>query len=139
MNHFYASIAAGKDQNPPVLNELSHVDFVASSYFNSESHQSISHINSSMSKCNFNLKPIEIKDMTYAIKELNPKKATGFDGLSPKILAIACPVITQPLTYIFISCISNSYFPDLCKLADVRPVFKKADPLLKKIIAQLVF
>ena len=73
--------------------------------------------------------------MTSAIKQWNTKKATGFDGLSPKILAIACHVITQPLTYIFNSCISNSYFPDLYKLADVRHVFKKADPLLKKLYA----
>ena len=75
--------------------------------------------------------------MTFAIKQLNPKKATA---LSLKILAIACSVITQPLTYIFNYCIPNSYFPDLCKLADVRPVFKKADPLLKKkIIGHLAF
>ena len=95
------SIAAniGKNQNPPVFNDLSHVDFVASSidqydHFNNESHQSISHINNSMAKCNFNFKNIQVRDMTSAINQLNPKKATGFDGLSPKILEIACPVIT---------------------------------------------
>ena len=84
------SIAAniGKDQNPPVFNDLSHVDFVASSidHFNSESNQSISHINNSMAKFTFYFKHIEVQDMTSAIKQLNNKKATGFDGLLQYLL-----------------------------------------------------
>ena len=84
-NGMNASLAAniGKDQSPPVFNDRSHIDFVASSidHFNSESHQSIFHINNSMAKCNFNFKHIEVKDITCAIKQLNPKKATGFDLL----------------------------------------------------------
>ena len=54
MNDFYAYITTniGNYQNSPVFNDLSHVYFVASSidHFNSESHQSIFHINNSMIK-----------------------------------------------------------------------------------------
>ena len=50
----------------------------------------------------------------------------SFEKMKPQL----CFFLKKP--FLVNSCISNSYFPDLCKLADVRPVFKKADPLLKK-------
>ena len=37
----------------------------------------------------------------------------------------------RPLTIIFNNCVNMSVFPALCKQADVSPIYKKADPLLK--------
>ena len=76
--------------------------------------------------------------MTSAIKQMNPKKATGFDGLPPQILATACPFVTQPLTYICNSCISNRYFPDSVSL-QMSHLFLKRLTIVSKITGQSVF
>ena len=70
--------------------------------------------------------------MARAINNLDPCKATGCDGISAKLLILSQAIITPHLTSIFNTCIDTGTFPDLCKLADVKPIFKKADPLVKK-------
>ena len=136
MNEHYAHIATniGQDQNPPDFQDSSAADFVSKStlHYNQTSHLSIQLINKESAKCNFSFSEIDSNIMSNAIKSLNPKKATGFDGILAKFLMMACPILCYPLTKIFNACIKHSTFPDICKSADIRPIFKKADPLLKK-------
>ena len=61
--------------------------------------------------------------MAKAINNLDPCKATGCDGISAKLLILAQSIITPHLTSIFNTCIDTGTFPDLCKLADVKPIF----------------
>ena len=70
--------------------------------------------------------------MAKAINNLDPCKATGCDGISAKQIILAQYIITPHLTSIFNTCIDTGTFPDLCKLADVKAIFKKDDPLVKK-------
>ena len=66
------------------------------------------------------------------IHSLDKSKATGYDGLSVKILKIASPVLVLPLTNLFNKCIITSEFPKQLKRANVSPLFKKDNPLVKK-------
>ena len=66
-----------------------------------------------------------------AIKRLNPKKATGFDQIPPKLVKIAGPVIAPVLVNLINASILANYFPDELKVASVVPVFKKDDRLSK--------
>ena len=53
--------------------------------------------------------------------------ATGYDGLSVKMLKLAEPVISKPLTKLINKSIENSQFPSNFKIAQVAPIKKKKE------------
>ena len=53
------------------------------------------------------------------VRNLNPKKATTYKNIPPKILKSNSDVCVEPLTKIFNDCIENPSFPDELKCADV--------------------
>ena len=59
------------------------------------------------------------------IYKLNAKKATGHDGLSPKILKLSAAVLATPLTNLFNYCIRTSTLPSHWKMSNVTPIHKK--------------
>ena len=56
--------------------------------------------------------------------------AVGFDGISVRVIAMACPFIAEYITHIINYCIRGSVFPTAWKLAAVRPVAKSGNPTL---------
>ena len=78
--------------------------------------------------------------VTKQINKLNVKKATGHDGISPKILKMAQYEITNQITKLVNKSIDSSIFPADLKAAQVSPLYKKKITLSKKeIIDQSVF
>ena len=65
------------------------------------------------------------------IIKINVKQATGIDGISPKLLHFAKPIIVKPLTDIVNLSISTSTFSDCLKEAQVAPIHKKNNVLEK--------
>ena len=61
------------------------------------------------------------------LKSLDTTKATGPDGISPKLLYEAGYSIVPSLTKLFNLCLTNSKFPSMWKLANVLPLRKKGD------------
>ena len=61
------------------------------------------------------------------IWNLNPNKATGFDGISGHMLLLCDESVVLPLKIIFQSILSTSIYPNMWKLANVTPNFKKGD------------
>ena len=61
------------------------------------------------------------------IKELNPKKATGYDAIPPKILKDSVRIIKEPLTQLFNTSVNETFFPCDLKYANVTPTYKKDD------------
>ena len=53
------------------------------------------------------------------------------NNIPPKILRQSAEVTSNTLQLLFNKAISNTEFPEIVKLADVTPVFKKKDPLDK--------
>ena len=90
-----------------------------------ENHPSIKTI---IDNCNIegSLSFNEITDVLVEkqINKINVNKATGFDGVSVKILKIAKPVIVKPITKLINMSIRNSDFPDDLKEAQVVPLHK---------------
>ena len=78
-----------------------------------------------------NFKPVSSNFVSKQINKLNIKKATGYDGISPKILQLSMPCIVEPITFFINKCIDVSIFPDKLKTAQVRPLFKKNNILEK--------
>ena len=66
-----------------------------------ESHPSVSKIKRNQNETlNFDFPTAEVEDINKIIKSLNPRKATGSDGVSVKILKIARNIIDSHLKQI---------------------------------------
>ena len=61
------------------------------------------------------------------IRHLNPNKATGSDGISGHMLLLCDDSVVLPLKLIFQNILKSSKHPDIWKVANVTPIFKKDD------------
>ena len=59
------------------------------------------------------------------IRNINPNKATGSDGISGQMLLLCDDSVILPLKIIFRNILLTSTYPDIWKLANVTPIFKK--------------
>ena len=73
------------------------------------------------------------------IRNINPNKATGSDGISGQMLPLCDDSVILPLKIIFSNILLTSTYPDIWKLANVTPTFKKGDKQLIKTIGQYLF
>ena len=70
---------------------------------------------------------IQCDQIISLIRNLNPNKATGSDGISGQMLLLCDNSVVLPLKIIFQSILVTSTCPDMRKLANVTPIFKKGD------------
>ena len=93
-----------------------------------ENHTSVSKIKRNQNETlNFDFPTAEVEDINKIIKSLNPRKATGPDGIPVKILKITRNVIDSHLTNIVNRDIKENKFLEDAKTALVRPLHKKND------------
>ena len=71
-------------------------------------------------------------DILSLIRKLNPNKASGSDGISGQMLKLCDSSVVLPLKIIFKNVLDTSVYPDMWKVADVTPIFKKEDKQLVK-------
>ena len=81
-----------------------------------------------------NFQPIDESFVSKHISKLNVKKATGIDGISPKLLHYAKSVVTKDITNLINLSLSKSIFPDSLKIVQVAPDYKKTIASLKRVI-----
>ena len=65
------------------------------------------------------------------ISVINVKKSTGCDKISPRLVKLSSVEIAQPLTKLINSSFETQIFPDALKEAEVSPLFKKQDNMIK--------
>ena len=75
---------------------------------------------------------IENDEIISLIRNLEPNKATGSDGISGQMLLLCDDSVILPLNIIFRNILLTSTYPDQWKLANVTPIFKKGDKQLIK-------
>ena len=66
-----------------------------------------------------------VEDISLIIRSLNPKKATGPDGIPIKILRCASNIIDSHLRYVIVQDLEKNKYSEEPKTALVRPIFKK--------------
>ena len=66
------------------------------------------------------------------IRNLNPNKASGFDGISGQMLLLCDDSVVLPVKLIFQNILEEPIYPDIWKLANVTPTHKKEDKQLVK-------
>ena len=71
--------------------------------------------------------PVMEAEVLNIIKTLKSKNTAGYDGISSKVLKLCASIISKPLTYIYNCSLINGIFPERCKLAIVRPIYKKGE------------
>ena len=75
---------------------------------------------------------IQSDEIIRLIRNLNPNKATGSDGISGQMLLLCDDSVGLPLKIIFQNILETSTYPDMWKLANITPIFKKGNKQLIK-------
>ncbi|XP_069140974.1 uncharacterized protein [Argopecten irradians] len=75
--------------------------------------------------------PVYEGDVKNILSSMIVKKATGFDGISSKMLKAGSVAFTPVITSLFNHCVKFSHFPNALKKAQVLPIFKKNNPMDK--------
>ena len=75
---------------------------------------------------------IQCDEILSLIRNLNPNKARGSDGISGQMLLLCDKSVVLPLKIIFQNILVSSSYPDMWKLANLIPIFKKGDKQLIK-------
>ena len=70
------------------------------------------------------LHPATHVEIDSIIKNIAPKKSSGHDGISNKLLKDIGPALCYPLQIVFNKSLELGKFPDIIKLADVVPLHK---------------
>ena len=64
------------------------------------------------------------------LMNISKDSASGCDEVKIKPLQAVNSVIAAPLSYMFNLSVMSGFFPDILKIANVVPLFKKEDPML---------
>ena len=135
MNNFYVYIATEIGGNINLdQNESSNKDYVSKCERHFVDHSSVRNIVNNMEKCEFTFRHTSASTVEKIVTNLDSKKATGCDRI-PARLRQTCPVasgISHHISAIFNQCVDTCTFPVDVKLAEVVPLYKKADNLIMK-------
>ena len=81
---------------------------------------------------NFRFNPTNKTVILKFLEEINPNKAPGIDNLSGRFLKDGASLLANPITQICNLSISMSTFPEECKIAKLKPLFKKGSKIEAK-------
>ena len=129
MNHFFINITDTLDiKEWPTSAEIEAIQNpITRAILKYENHPSINMIKQhSIINDKFNFHHITPDEILYEVKKLNSSKGTSGD-IPIRIIKNYLSTYIIPLTDCFNNSINDYTFPDLLKLADVTPVFKKDD------------
>ena len=92
-----------------------------------ECHPSVRVIRQAYQGLHFNFSRMKTETVERELHMLKPSKATGWDGISPKILKLTGKGIAPSLTRLFNTIIEKGQWPCTWKMGEWTPVFKKGD------------
>ena len=73
------------------------------------------------------------------IRSLNPNKAHGWDEISIRMMKLSDVALVTPLKIIFTNCLRRGVFPEIWKCANVVPVHKKNEKILRVTTVLFLF
>ena len=87
----------------------------------------------------FKIPLITPSQVSKFIRNLNPRKATGLNGIGPKILKMACEIISPSIADLINKSIISGHFPKHLKTAKIYPIYKTGAKRTHLTIAQSLF
>ncbi len=129
---FFSSIA--NSIGVPDEIDMSTPTFLADIFNKHSNHESILRIKAHHSNVDipFTFKPVHPDYVKNILSKLNANKSTGCDNIPPKVVKLCADELCGPMTDMINSAIRNNVFPDDMKKADLAPLFKKLDDMLKE-------
>ena len=73
----------------------------------------------------FSFRPTKHADILKLLEDVKISKSAGIDNLAGKFLKEGASVLASPITDLCNLSISLSSFPDGCKIAKLKPLYKK--------------
>ena len=96
----------------------------------SEHHESIASIRGEANpETSFSFQCVDSSQILREVKKLKAGASSGYDGIPVKVLKLGAEILSHSLRPIINECISMSLYPSDLKRAEVRPIFKKKDPM----------
>ena len=130
MNNYFINISQGLDLKPPPSFETANSHNIMYSF---EDHISVQKIRENKTDNNeFHFRPISNEELKKVILDLDCNKSNLNGSIPANILKDTCDIYIPYLTVIINDSFEKGCFPDVLKLAEVTPVFKKKDPLDKE-------
>ena len=87
----------------------------------------------------FKFSPVSEDTVYKILNNIDESKAAGLDNLSGKFLKDGASVLAKPISQICNLSIKYSKFPASCKIAKLKPLFKKGSKTAPKIIAPYLY
>ena len=81
--------------------------------------------NLNLEEKSFTFEPTTHAVVLKLLEDLNPSKGAGLDNIAGKFLKEGASILASPLTDLCNLSISLSSFPDECKVAKLKPLYKK--------------
>ena len=101
--------------------------------------------------CHFNLTSVSENSILTILKATQVSKAAGLDNLSGRFLKQGAKVLAKPISDLCNLSINSEKFLDLCKIAKLKPLYKKGSltrscnyrpislkPLISKVIEKVI-
>ena len=133
-NTYFKTIADHIGFNHEIPDDFSDDNSMLSMFNAYESHPSIMAIHSH--KCpdvdDFQLQPVSVDYVFNLLEDLNIRKGTGCDLIPAKLVKKGSAPLAQCLTDLINMSIEECQFPDPLKLAEIAPLFKKENDLMKE-------
>ena len=135
-NNFFVKAVSTLElkENNAILNDNHLLDRVEKALHKFKDHPSILEIRKNVSnQVEFSFSSVTEKDMKEQIAMLNDKKSGTFLNIPTKMLKEVKDEVAKPLAQIWNEeVIRNKKFPSKLKLADITPLFKKLETVLKE-------
>ena len=81
---------------------------------------------------NFTLETVSEEEILNLLQKIDPSKAVGLDNLGGKFLKDGASELEHPISQLINLSITSSIFPDQCKIAKLKPLYKKGSALEPK-------
>ena len=78
----------------------------------------------------FNFSASTVKEVNELLHKTDPRKATGYDDIPPKLLKMGATVLAATITNLINQSIEKSHFPTALKKSELSPLFKNKDSLI---------
>ena len=127
-NDFFCNVAKNVGFNDKLADYCS-INSLNEVYKNHDSIKAIK-MHHDSTRC-FDFSNVEVECVSKLLKNMDASKAVGNDNIPPKLIKIARNEPSAPFTCIINQTFSKSCFPSALKKAEVTPLFKAKDALLR--------
>ena len=131
-NHYINTVEINSGFKPLKItnqskDDLSVIDEIIRTY---QDHPSVKQIKNVITTSNtpkpiyFSFEPTNPVEVQKRLKNINTKKATGFDKIPPKLVKLSAEILSTPLPIAINSSLKSGVSPDDAKIASVIPLDK---------------